>query len=131
MKAVFLAAAFCVSVLVTAALAGAPPVPATAAPGCHGQPVAVQAATCNGINLQVPASVAAAECHGRRASRVTMAERREVRSMARSNYRATLAAGRAAAARGDGVAAVAYSAPSLEMAPVAACDCGCNPCECR
>lgn len=71
---------------------------------------------CHGITLKVPASVKDdCGCHGRAASRVTHAERREVRSMARQNYRATMSAGRDAARNGDGVAAVEMNSPSLEI----------------
>ena len=123
--------------LVGVALAGASPeVQAPRSAGCHGQQlVAAPAASCHGINLKVPAAVASDDCgcHGRSGSRVTGAERREIRSMARYNFRETKAAGRAAAHQGNGVGSVSMSAPSMELVPAAsACpSCDCSPCNCK
>ena len=120
--------------LVGVTLAGSAPEVAAPAAGCHGR-VAMQAvqAGCHGLTLKAPAAVQAAACHGRSAGRLTLSERHAARSMARSNYRATLNAARAAGRAGDGIQAVDYEAPAMTMVPAAsACSaCNCSPCNCK
>jgi len=117
--------------LVGVTLAGSAPEVAAPAAGCHGR-VPVQAG-CHGLTLKAPAAVQAEACHGRAAGRLTLSERHAARSMARSNYRATLNAARAAGRAGDGIQAVNYEAPAMTMVPAAsACDaCNCSPCNCK
>ena len=135
----FVVAGFAGFIAVGAALAGAPPTTVAPAAGCHGRPVmaAVPTAGCHGMNFVAPAAVQAAGCHGGTAGRLTWAERRTARSMARQNYNATLAAARSAGRAGNGIAAIDYSAPAMMMVPAApaaaapACSCDCNPCKCN
>lgn len=114
--------------LCAVALAGAPPVPASApvAAGCHGQQLQAVQEGCHSLQLKAPAAIQAAACHGRAASRLTLRERSSARSMARDNYRATLAAARSAGRAGDGITAVNYSAPAMTMVPAAAPACSCG-----
>lgn len=115
-----------------AVLAGAPPVAATApAAGCHGQAVVAAEKGCHGLVLKVPAANQAAACHGRSAGRLTLSERSAARSMAKSNYRATLAAARSAGRSGDGITALTTEAPAMTMVPAAACGCPAGACKCK
>ena len=117
--------------LCTIALAGAPPVAATApaASSCHGQAlVAAEAPACHGRQLLAPAVTARAACHG--ANRLTLGERMTARSAARSNYRTTLAQFRDAGRQGD-VSSVAVAAQQFQYVPAEAKACGCpSACSC-
>jgi hypothetical protein len=140
---VFTIAGFTGLLAVGAALGGAPPAACNDCPPvqqtrCHGRPAMVAAPSggCHGLNFVAPAAIQAAGCHGGTAGRLTWAERRTARGMARQNYQATLAAARTAGRAGNGIAAMDYSAPAMMMVPAAptaaapACQCDCNPCKC-
>ncbi len=87
--------------------------------GCHGeQELAPVESGCHGLVLQAPASLAKDDCHGRPAARLTIGERLTARSIARSNFRATLTAAKLAGRLGDGIAPVELSAPSMSLVPV-------------